>query len=547
MIQTLYLKNVAIFSEKELDFQPGLTVITGETGSGKSLLVKSMNFALGSRGNRILVRSDCPHLVVEMVTTKGIIRRILSRNGRTKSFINDEPFSEPEFRKHVPFRADFHGQHDQQRILNRLSHLNYLDRFSQLTEQVKSITQIYNKIKYLEIEIEKKRKNSSETKLKKELIEFKIKEIETINPEIGEDEILLKQFKKLTNSETIFESIQNTVLKLDSGHRSALHQIQDCFHTLQNLEKIDPELSDKTKELESVKYIIQDVSSQLTNYQNLIEINSEQCSEIDDRLQEIEGLKRKFGGSIASVLSSLNQMKKERSTIESSEDNLASMEKELISLQKEYQSKSIKLHDTRVNYAKKLEKSIEQVMKALNIEKPQFKIQFDFKDKLDSYVEFGGKSVYPYSTGFDQVEFYLSTNPGEIPKPLTGIASGGEISRIMLSIKTVFQSNDPVDTLIFDEIDSGISGETAEKVANALAKLAKVKQVICISHLPQIASRANHHLHVTKSIKNNQTKVELQYLNKKERISVLSNLYGSVKMSGKMKESYQSVINTAHG
>jgi len=547
MIQTLYLKNVAIFSEKELDFQPGLTVITGETGSGKSLLVKSMNFALGSRGNRILVRSDCPHLVVEMVTTKGIIRRILSRNGRAKSFINDEPFTEPKFKKFIPFRADFHGQHDQQRILNRLSHLDYLDRFSQLSERVVDITQIYKKIKNLEFELENKRKNSSEMKLKKELIEFKIKEIETINPEVDEDENLLKQFKKLTNSETIYETIQNTVLKLDSGHSSVLDQIQNCLHSLQNLEKIDPELSDKLKELESVKYIIQDVSSQLTDYQNLLEINSEQCSEIDQRLQEIESLKRKFGGSIESVLSHLNQMKKEWSSIESSEEELVLMEKELSSLQKEFQSKSIKLHDSRLKYAKILEKSIEKVMKELNIEKPQFNIKFDFKEKMDSFVEFDGKSVYPFPTGFDQVEFYLSTNPGETPKPLTDIASGGEISRIMLSIKTVFQSNDPVDTLIFDEIDSGISGETAEKVAIALAKLAKVKQVICISHLPQIASRANHHLHVTKSIKKNQTKVELQYLNKKERISVLSNLYGSVKMSGKMKESYQSVINTAHG
>ena len=547
MIQTLYLKNVAIFSEKELDFQPGLTVITGETGSGKSLLVKSMNFALGSRGNRILVRSDCPHLVVEMVTTKGIIRRILSRNGRAKSFINDEPFTEPKFKKFIPFRADFHGQHDQQRILNRLSHLDYLDRFSQLSERVVDITQIYKKIKNLEFELENKRKNSSEMKLKKELIEFKIKEIETINPEVDEDENLLKQFKNLTNSETIYETIQNTVLKLDSGHSSVLDQIQNCLHSLQNLEKIDPELSDKSKELVSIKYIIQDVSSQLTDYQNLLEINSEQCSEIDQRLQEIESLKRKFGGSIESVLSHLNQMKKEWSSIESSEEELVLMEKELSSLQKEFQSKSIKLHDSRLKYEKILEKSIEKVMKELNIEKPQFKIKFDYKEKMDSFVEFDQKSVYPFPTGFDQVEFYLSTNPGETPKPLTDIASGGEISRIMLSIKTVFQSNDPVDTLIFDEIDSGISGETAEKVAIALAKLAKVKQVICISHLPQIASRANHHLHVTKSIKKNQTKVVLQYLNKKERISVLSNLYGSVKMSGKMKESYQSVINTAHG
>ncbi len=378
-------------------------------------------------------------------------------------------------------------------------------------------------------------------------MEFQTKEIESVSPEIGEDETLIKQYKKLSNSESLFHSIETLVDSIESGDQSITSRIQDSMNSFNEIIKIDPELEIYIHDMDSARISIQEVANQLMRYKNLIEMDQEQCSLIDQRLQEIEELKRKYGGSIESVHLKLKEMKNELSSFEIDHQQVRSLELELNSLKESYKTQAHQLHESRITSAKLLQNSIEKEMKNLNILKPEFNIHLGYKEQEDSFVNCNILNVKPMQTGYDTVEFYLSTNPGEKPKPLTDIASGGEISRIMLSIKTVFQTNDPVDTLIFDEIDSGISGETAEKVSYALSKLADVKQVICISHLPQIASRANHHLHISKKILDQKTIVDVSYLDQEERITVISKLYGTVKMSGKMEEAYRSIIHTAHG
>ena len=547
MIQALYLKDLAIFSESNIEFHPGLTVITGATGAGKSLIIKSLAYGLGGKGKKVMVRSGRPHSVVEVGTSGGTIRRILSSAGRSKSFIDDEPVKENHLTNRIPYRADFHGQHEQQRILNRSSHLNYLDKYADNTELVSAIQKTYKKIFIVEKELEQVRKKLIEIQTQKELLEFQTKEIESVSPEVREDESLLKQYKKLSNSESLFHSIEHLVHSLESGEQSIISRIQDSLNTLKEIIKIDPALDSYIQDINSAGISVQEVSNQLMIYQNSIEMDQEKCSLIDQRLQEIEELKRKYGGSIESAHLRLKEMKEELSSFETDHNKLNSLDLELTSLKETYKTQAHQLHEFRLDSAKALQSSIEKEMKNLNILRPEFNIHIGYTEQENSFVIFEGIHVKPTPTGFDTVEFYLSTNPGESPKPLTDIASGGEISRIMLSIKTVFQSNDPVDTLIFDEIDSGISGETAEKVSHALARLADVKQVICISHLPQIASRANHHLHISKKILDQKTIVDITYLNQEERIAVISQLYGSVKMSGKMEEAYRSMINTAHG
>ena len=547
MIKSLYLKDFAIFSELNIELNPGLTVITGATGAGKSLIIKGLAYGLGGKGKKVLVSSGRPHTVVEVGTSKGTIRRILSIAGRSKSFIEDEPVMENLLINRIPYRADFHGQHEQQRILNRSSHLNYLDRHAGNEKSVSAIQKTYKKIFSVETELEKTRKKLDEIQTKKELLEFQTKEIESVSPEIGEDETLIKQYKKLSNSESLFHSIETLVDSIESGDQSITSRIQDSMNSFNEIIKIDPELEIYIHDMDSARISIQEVANQLMRYKNLIEMDQEQCSLIDQRLQEIEELKRKYGGSIESVHLKLKEMKNELSSFEIDHQQVRSLELELNSLKESYKTQAHQLHESRITSAKLLQNSIEKEMKNLNILKPEFNIHLGYKEQEDSFVNCNILNVKPMQTGYDTVEFYLSTNPGEKPKPLTDIASGGEISRIMLSIKTVFQTNDPVDTLIFDEIDSGISGETAEKVSYALSKLADVKQVICISHLPQIASRANHHLHISKKILDQKTIVDVSYLDQEERITVISKLYGTVKMSGKMEEAYRSIIHTAHG
>ena len=547
MIQSIYLKDLAIFSELNIDFLPGLTVITGATGAGKSLIVKSLAYGLGGKGKKVMVRSGRPRSVVEVGTSSGTIRRILSSTGRSKSFIDDEPLKENELINRIPYRADFHGQHEQQRILIRSSHLNYLDRYAGNNELLTDIQKTFKKILTVETKLEQTRKKLTETQTKKELLEYQAKEIESVSLETGEDENLLKQYKKLSSGESLFHSIEHLVHLIESGEQSIISQIQDSLNILKEMIKIDPDLDSCINDMDSARISIQEFSNQLMRYQNLIEMDQEKCSLIDHRLQEIEALKRKYGGTIESVHLRLIEMKEELSSFETYHQKLNFLELELASLKEIYKARSHQLHDSRLDSAKLLQSSIEKEMKNLNILKPEFNIHIGYKKQEDSFVICDRVHVKPTPTGFDTVEFYLSTNPGEKPKPLTDIASGGEISRIMLSIKTVFQSNDPVDTLIFDEIDSGISGETAEKVSHALARLADVKQVICISHLPQIVSRANHHLHISKKNLDQKTIVDVSYLDQEERIAVISQLYGTVKMSGKMEEAYRSMINTAHG
>ena len=396
-------------------------------------------------------------------------------------------------------------------------------------------------------ELEQAKKKLIETHTQNELLEFQTKEIEAVSPELREDETLLKQYKKLSNSESLFHSIEHLVHSLDSGEQSIMSRIQDSLNTLKEITKIDPALDSYIQDINSAGISVQEVSNQLMMYQNSIEMDQEKCSLIDQRLLEIEELKRKYGGSIESVHLRLKEMKEDLSSFETDHNKLNSLNSELTSLKETYKTQAHQLHKFRFDSAKALQSSIEKEMKNLNILKPEFNIHIGYKKQEDSFVICDRVHVKPTPTGFDTVEFYLSTNPGEKPKPLTDIASGGEISRIMLSIKTVFQSNDPVDTLIFDEIDSGISGETAEKVSHALARLADLKQVICISHLPQIVSRANHHLHISKKNLDQKTIVDVSYLDQEERIAVISQLYGTVKMSGKMEEAYRSMINTAHG
>ena len=547
MIQSLYLKDLAIFSESNIDFHPGLTVITGATGAGKSLIVKSLAYGLGGKGKKVMVRSGCPHSVVEVGTSGGTVRRILSSAGRSKSFIDDEPVKESHLIKRIPYRADFHGQHEQQRILDRSSHLNYLDKYAGNTKLASAIEETYKKIFTVEKELQHARKKLSETQSKKELLEFQTKEIESVSPDVGEDGALLKRYKKLSNSESLYHSIEHLVHTLESGEQSVISRIQDSLNTLKDLTKIDPELDSYIQDINSARISVQEASGQLMVYQNSIEMDQEKCLLIDQRLQEIEELKRKYGGSIDSVIFRLKEMKEDLSSFEMDHNKLNSLELELASLKETYKTQAHQLHESRTDSAKALQVSIEKEMKSLNIPNPEFNIHFGYTEQETSFINFKGINVKPTASGFDTVEFYLSTNPGEAPKPLTDIASGGEISRIMLSIKTVFQSNDPVDTLIFDEIDTGISGETAEKVSHALAGLANLKQVICISHLPQIASRANHHLHLSKKTLDQKTIVDVSYLDQEERITVISQLYGTIKMSGKMEDAYRSMINTAHG
>lgn len=534
MIKKLFIKDFAIIKELEISLKNGLTVITGETGAGKSILLKALGFALGAKSDKTYVRSGQNQSVVEVEVQadKDIIyRRLLSKGGRARSFVNDEPFIESDYKSSVKVIADFHGQNEQQYILNSNTHIDFLDSFCKSEEIVEKIEFIfYNLSKTIESLTKAKRQQETASN-QKELLKFQLNEINSISPQENEDMNLGREFKRLNHIDELTSTVQNMNQSLTEHDHSIYRQLVSTLNDLERLSNYDKNLETYIDSIKQASIAIQDASSGLFQYAENIDNDPEQSKIIEERLQEIEGLKRKYGGSIESIFSFKTQAEVELKTLSGLDLIINDLEEEKSLLVAQYQKIADQLHSSRINNAKALSKEIESEMTDLNMAGSTFKILIDTKYDSESMINFNKEKIAFGPKGYDNVEFFLSANPGELPKPLVKVASGGEVSRIMLAIKSVLKKSDPVNTLIFDEIDSGISGHAAEKVALSLKALAKNKQVLCITHLPQIASIANHHMFITKKIKNNQTDVIVNYLKEEERLEAIAGLFSGEKIS----------------
>ncbi len=532
MIQRIYIKDFAIFRETEVSLKNGLTVITGETGAGKSILLKSLGIALGGKSDKTDVRSGQSQSVLEAeLSDQQIYRRLISKGGRTRSFINDEPMTESDYRDAVQSLADFHGQHEQQYIMNAHTHIDFLDRFCKAEKMVEKIDTIYSQLVdniHALKDAEAKLENASN---EKELLQFQVQEIEAISPEIDEDMALGKEFKRLNNMDELVSTVQRLNQSLTEHDHSIYRQLSSALNELESLSKYDESILSFIESIKQASVSIQDASADLTQYADSIENDPNRLQEVEERLHAIESLKRKYGGSLEAVqdfINSAGEKLKELSGLNAKINELESEQKLLIH---QYQISADSLHNQRSKMANTISKQIEDEMAKLNMPGATFEVVISAKSETDSPIKKESVGVKFGPKGYDQVEFFLSANPGEISKPLTKVASGGEVSRIMLAIKSVLKKSDPVETLIFDEIDSGISGQAAEKVAEALADLSTEKQVICITHLPQIASKADHHIYVHKSIKNEQTDVMVRYLTEPEKVEAIAELFSGESIS----------------
>ncbi len=532
MIQRIYIKDFAIIRETEVSLQNGLTVITGETGAGKSILLKSLGIALGGKADKTDVRSGQSQSVVEAeLSDENIYRRIISKGGRTRSFIDDEPLAESAYRESVQSLADFHGQHEQQYIMNAHTHIDFLDRFCKAEKMVEKIDTLYSQLMDNISALKEAKSKLENASNEKELLQFQVQEIEAVSPEIDEDISLGKEFKRLNHMDELVSTVQRLNQSLTEHDHSIYRQLSSALSELESLSKYDESILSFIESIKQASVSIQDASSDLIQYAGGIENDPSRLQEVEERLHAIESLKRKYGGSIEAVhdfVHSAGEKLKDLSGLDEKINELVSEQKLLIH---QYQINADTLHEKRSEIAKTISKQIEDEMAKLNMAGATFEVAINVKSEMDSPIKKDRDGVKFGSKGYDHVEFFLSANPGEMPKPLTKVASGGEVSRIMLAIKSVLKKSDPVETLIFDEIDSGISGQAAEKVADALADLSKEKQVICITHLPQIASKADHHLYVHKSIKNEQTDVVVRYLSESEKVEAIAELFSGESIS----------------
>ena len=528
MIKRLFIKDFAIINELELPIKDGLTIITGETGAGKSIILKSLGIALGSKADKVDVRSGQDKSVIEAEVDESgnsVYRRLISKSGRVRSFINEEPIPEPDYRLATKVFADFHGQNEQQFIMNPKTHIDFLDRFCGLEDKVLEIESCYNNYIMIDQQITDLKELSENALSKKELIEFQLSEINSIDPKVDEDIELSKQFKRLNNVDELISTLKNLNQSLTENEHSIYRQLSSAVSDLDKISNYDDSIKSYVEIVKQSSVAIQDASSGWLNYADGIDNDPSLILEVEERLHSIERLKRKYGGSIESVHEYLNEALEELSELTNVDKKIDSLNEERNYLIGKYQRLADEVHHVRFNSAKDIEKQIQNEMFELNIPKAQFVISITNKNYPQSNILFENIGVVFGSKGYDQIEFFFSANPGESPKPLSKIASGGEVSRIMLAIKSVLKKSDPVATLVFDEIDAGISGQAAEKVSEALEKLSKDKQVICITHLPQIASKADHHIYISKKIDNEKTVVSARYLSEDEKVNAIAELF----------------------
>lgn len=530
MLLNLHVKNLALIKEVEVDFTNGLVVLTGETGAGKSLILGSVNIALGKKVEKDIIRKGAEYALVELTfcidsklkekleqydvypEDENII--VVSRkitHGRSVSKINGETVSLITLKSVMDLLIDIHGQHDHQSLLYKNTHLQILDKFAgeEIKELKNTISDKYSQ--YIEIKKELDKFDMDETKRLREceFAEFEINEIEAANLSLGEDDEVENEFKKLSGSEKIMSSLSDAYQIMGyEGNQGVCECISRIGYDLSEISDIDSKLSDFQKQIYDIDDMCKGLAREMSDYIDEVNYEPQRVVEVEERLNLINHLKLKYGQSIEKILA----YKDEKQAYLDSLNNYNVMREEAkTKLDKEMSELVVlcdKLSSLRKKYAIKLEETVVKALEDLNFLSVKFKINVSKKENVSA-------------NGHDEVEFLISTNPGEEVKPLAKVASGGELSRIMLAIKSILAGEDEIDTMIFDEIDTGISGKTAQMVADKLMGISKEHQVICISHLAQIAAMADSHYLIEKNIDNESTETNIYKLSRENSIKEL--------------------------
>lgn len=530
MLYNLDIKNVAVI--ENISFEPGsgMTVLTGETGAGKSIIIDSVNLILGARVNKSLLRYGSDKAVVSaMFSVNEKIRNLLEENGidtEDDSFIiNREITADGRniaringcmvqlslLRDLSHLLIDIHGQHDNQALLTPSRHIDFLDSYAGNDKIIVEYKNLYYKLKDCENELNKLSQNEQERLSKIDLLEYQINELSKANLVLGEEEELEDESLLISNAEKITENCNDAYELLYESQYSVYDNISNALSKLSVISEYDGSLTQLYERLNDALYAVEDISHELRDFLSKTEFDPKRLDEVSSRLDLIKKLKRKYGGNIESCIAFLKNAEEELNSLQNSDERRELLSEEIKKLYSDLSAVGEKLTDTRKKAAKKLSEKIEKNLHELDMEKAQFYVE------IEKSKEYTGK-------GFDNVEFMFSANPGQPMKPLASIASGGELSRVMLAMKTVLADSDNVDTLIFDEIDTGVSGSAASKIAKKLSFLGNSKQVICISHQPQLAAESKNHFKITKTISKNITRTEIKKLNKEERVAELARI-----------------------
>ena len=552
MLQNLHVKNLALIDETEVEFGPGLNILSGETGAGKSIIIGSINLALGEKVQKEMLRDNGESALVELIffvedaDTIEAIRAldiemeddtvILSRKitgGRAIGRINGEAVSASKMKAVASLLIDIHGQHEHQSLLSKKKHLEILDTFAKesLGDKKEKLAQCYQEYRKLKDELEHANLDGEERARELSFLEYEVKEIEDAQLTVGEDEELEAVFRKYSNGKKIMDAVGAANAATSEDDESASERIGRALRELSSVSAYDEHVKEMEEQLTEIDNLLSDFNHELASYLSDEEFDEETFYETEKRLDLINHLKSKYGNTIADILK-YGEEKAERITVLNDYDAyLAGLQKNVSEKEKQLEQLSRKVSDIRKKESKKLTESIKNALLDLNFLDVQFMMEFAETDYT--------------ANGIDDAQFLISTNPGEPVKPLGKVASGGELSRIMLAIKTVMAS-DKIGTLIFDEIDSGISGRTAQMVSEKMNALGRSHQIICITHLPQIAAMADSHFLIEKSVENQATVSKIHRLTDEESVEELARMLGGVEITDTVLENAREMKQMAY-
>lgn len=533
MLQELSIKDFAIIDEIQISFQPKMTVLTGETGAGKSIIIDALGLLAGGRGSTEFIRKGEKKAVIQGLFTlpreantynileeygidsedgQIILQRDLYRGGRNICRINGMMVNLATLRKVGETLIDIHGQNEHQELMKPENHIDLLDEYDKKTSELRNQYQVvYQNYRKLKLSMEKKEADEKAWAQRLDMLNFQVKEIGEAGLKINEEDELVEEKNKLDNFQAIHDALELSYQIL-SGEKidvvgnlgNAMNELSDVSDLSENLQEINTKISDAF-------YSLEDVARDISNELDSMEWNGERLNEIEERLELIHQLKRKYGDTIEDILHYHSRIVKELREMENTEQNSEKQERQLSEALEKVKELAIKLSKQRKKSAKKLEKMIHEQLSALYMDKAVFEVKFLNNSKL-------------YSKGIDKVEFYIQTNPGEEMGPLAKIASGGELSRIMLALKTIFSQKMGVTSIIFDEVDTGVSGRVAQAIAEKISQISNNSQVLCITHLPQVAAIADNHYYISKSVNDGRTETSLEELDEKQKIREIARM-----------------------
>ncbi|HVY53586.1 MAG TPA: DNA repair protein RecN [Gammaproteobacteria bacterium] len=541
MLTQINISNLVTIEKASLDLSTGVTVITGETGAGKSILIEAIELALGGRASSQLIRANqekleisicvdlskmpaLPAILIEndLVDESGeyIIRRVISRDGKSKAFLNDTPVTLPMLRELSESLIDLHGQHEHQTLLKPEKHREILDNFGGHIELTRHVKQIADQYRTVSQQIQDHQTNIQQRAEKKEFLRFQLNELESLQLQQNEWQQLEAEHKELANADSLQQNLSAIVSHFSNEDANLLSQLHRSIKTLESLQHVHPRIAQWLSAVNTATIQLDDVANEIQQYLDNMDNNPERLYEIEQRMQSIHDMSRKYKVAPTDLLEWINKLNAEFALLNADESSLAELELKQQELLQSYKRLAQELSEKRTKAAKKLNKEITAIIQTLSLPHAEFQVELQAEPE---------NSVWP--SGLEKINFLVKTNKGTAFHPLIKIASGGELSRISLAIHLATAGQHTVPTMIFDEVDVGIGGSTAELVGQLLRRLGKTHQLLCITHLPQVAAYGNHHIIVQKLNNKEQTYTQIKVLSINDKVKEIARMLGGINIT----------------